>query len=78
MDAAQGDAVVVMDADLQDPPEVVLEMVERWKQGFDIVYAQRLSREGESAFKRWTASGFYRMSGRRLQSRFPATPATSG
>ena len=64
MDAAQGDAVIVMDADLQDPPEVVLEMVERWKEGFDIVYAQRLSREGESAFKRWTASCFYKLLGR--------------
>jgi len=64
MDAAQGDAVVVMDADLQDPPEVVGEMIARWKDGYDIVYARRLSREGESRFKRWTANVFYKVLGR--------------
>jgi dolichol-phosphate mannosyltransferase len=63
MDAATGDAVVVMDADLQDPPEVVLDMVARWKEGYDVVYARRLSREGENAFKRWTAHLFYRLLG---------------
>jgi dolichol-phosphate mannosyltransferase len=63
MDAAAGDAVVVMDADLQDPPEVVLDMVARWKEGYDIVCARRLSRQGESAFKRWTAHLFYRLLG---------------
>lgn len=61
MDAAKGDAVIVMDADLQDPPDVVLEMIERWKNGFDVVYARRTSREGESRFKRWTAHAFYRL-----------------
>jgi len=61
MDAAAGDAVVVMDADLQDPPEVVIDMVERWKEGYDVVYARRLSRQGEGAFKRWTAHLFYRL-----------------
>jgi glycosyltransferase involved in cell wall biosynthesis len=61
MDAASGDAVIVMDADLQDPPEVVLEMIERWKDGYEVVHARRLSREGEGAFKRWTASIFYRL-----------------
>jgi glycosyltransferase involved in cell wall biosynthesis len=61
MDAACGDAVIVMDADLQDPPEVVLDLVAKWKEGFQIVYAQRVSREGESAFKRWTADAFYRL-----------------
>ena len=63
MDAATGDAIVVMDADLQDPPEVVIDMVARWKEGFDVVYARRLSREGENAFKRWTAHLFYRVLG---------------
>lgn len=58
-DLASGDAVVCMDADLQDPPEVVLEMVQKWKQGADVVYAVRRSREGESVFKRWTAKFFY-------------------
>ncbi len=61
MERAEGDAVIVMDADLQDPPEVVLEMVAKWKQGFEIVYAQRLTREGESRFKRATADLFYRL-----------------
>ena len=64
MDAANGQAAIVMDADLQDPPEVVLQMVERWKEGFDVVYARRVSRAGESAFKRWTASAFYRLLGK--------------
>jgi len=64
MDAASGDAIVVMDADLQDPPEVVLEMIERWKEGYEIVQARRLSRDGESAFKKKTASIFYRLLGK--------------
>ena len=64
MDAAQGDAIVVMDADLQDPPEVVEEMIAKWKEGFEVVYARRLSRAGESRFKRATAHLFYRMLGR--------------
>jgi dolichol-phosphate mannosyltransferase len=61
MDAACGDAVIVMDADLQDPPELVHEMIAKWKAGFQIVYAQRRSRDGESAFKRLTANIFYRV-----------------
>jgi polyisoprenyl-phosphate glycosyltransferase len=64
MDAAKGDAVVVMDGDLQDPPEVVLDMIAKWKEGYQIVYGRRLVREGESAFKRWTAGLFYRLLGR--------------
>ena len=64
MDAAQGDAIVVMDADLQDPPEVVEEMIAKWKEGFEVVYARRLSRAGESRFKRATAHLFYRLLGR--------------
>lgn len=61
MDAARGDAVIVMDADLQDPPEVIEQMIARWREGFDVVYARRLSREGESGFKRVTAALFYRL-----------------
>jgi dolichol-phosphate mannosyltransferase len=61
VDYATGAAVVVMDADLQDPPEVVLEMVARWQEGYDVVYARRRSREGESWFKLLTAKWFYRM-----------------
>jgi polyisoprenyl-phosphate glycosyltransferase len=64
MDAAGGDAVIVMDGDLQDPPEVVLEMIAKWKEGYHIVYGRRLGREGEGAFKRWTADLFYRLLGR--------------
>lgn len=64
MDAASGAAIIVMDADLQDPPEVVGEMIARWKEGFDVVQARRLSRDGESGFKRKTAAIFYRLLGR--------------
>ena len=71
MEAAAGDAVVVMDADLQDPPEVVLDMVARWKEGFDVVYARRLSRDGENAFKRATAHLFYRLLGSISDVRIP-------
>ncbi len=60
IDAAAGDAVVVIDGDLQDPPEVILEMVERWKDGYHVVYGKRRSRAGESLFKRVTAAWFYR------------------
>ena len=61
MDLADGDAVIVMDADLQDPPELVLQMIEQWKLGFEIVYAERRSRQDETYFKRWTAGLFYRL-----------------
>lgn len=61
MDAAEGDAVIVMDADLQDPPEVVLDLIAKWKEGYEIVYARRVRREGETWFKRLTASLFYRL-----------------
>jgi dolichol-phosphate mannosyltransferase len=61
MDVAAGDAVIVMDADMQDPPEVVHQMIARWKDGYEVVYGKRLSREGEGPFKRWTASLFYRL-----------------
>lgn len=60
MDYAHGDAVVLMDADLQDPPEVVLEMIERWEAGYHVVYGVRAQRKGESLFKRLTAGLFYR------------------
>ena len=60
LDSAAGDAVIVMDADLQDPPEVVLQMVEQWQGGFDVVSARRERREQESFTKRLTAHVFYR------------------
>jgi dolichol-phosphate mannosyltransferase len=60
-DFAQGDAVIVMDADLQDPPEVVQRMIDHWRQGYEVVYAVRATRHGETKFKLWTASLFYRL-----------------
>ncbi|UXY15707.1 glycosyltransferase family 2 protein [Chitiniphilus purpureus] len=61
IDAARGDAVVLIDADLQDPPEVVHQMVAKWREGYDVVYGTRTERPGESAFKLATARGFYRL-----------------
>ena len=61
MDHALGDAAVVIDADLQDPPEVILELIAKWKEGYEVVYAVRKQRDGESLFKKWTASAFYRL-----------------
>lgn len=58
---AKGDAVVVMDSDLQDPPSVIPNMIEKWQEGFDVVYGKRLIREGESFFKRFSAKAFYRV-----------------
>jgi len=60
-DYARGDAVVIIDADLQDPPEVILEMAKKWQEGYEVIYAIRTEREGESLFKLWTASLFYRL-----------------
>jgi dolichol-phosphate mannosyltransferase len=56
-----GDVVVMLDGDLQDPPELIPDMVDRWRGGADVVYAVRAARKGETAFKRTTASWFYRM-----------------
>jgi dolichol-phosphate mannosyltransferase len=58
---ASGDAVVMMDADLQDPPELIAEMLQKWSEGADVVYAVRTEREGETRFKRGTARLFYRL-----------------
>lgn len=61
MEASTGQAVVVIDADLQDPPEVIPQMIDRWQAGFDVVYGKRISREGETVFKKLTAKLFYRL-----------------
>lgn len=61
MQAARGQAVIIIDADLQDPPEVIPELVERWREGAEVVYAQRAKREGETPFKLLTAAMFYRL-----------------
>lgn len=61
LDYARGDAVVFIDADLQDPPELIAELVAKWREGFDVVYARRAKRPGETAFKLFTAAFFYRL-----------------
>lgn len=58
LEASRGDAVIIMDSDMQDPPRVSLELIDKWEEGYEVVYAQRRSRK-DSAFKRVTASGFY-------------------
>ncbi len=60
-DYARGDAVIIIDGDLQDPPEIILELAEKWKQGYEVVYAVRSEREGESWFKKFSAALFYRI-----------------
>ncbi|WP_238860974.1 MULTISPECIES: glycosyltransferase family 2 protein [unclassified Clostridium] len=61
MDLALGDAIIVIDADLQDPPEVMLKMIEKWKEGYEVVYGKRVKREGETFFKKFTARVYYRL-----------------
>jgi dolichol-phosphate mannosyltransferase len=61
LDHVRGEATIIMDADLQDPPEVIPELVSRWQEGYEVVYAIRSEREGETWFKRVTASLFYRL-----------------
>jgi len=61
MDYASGDAIIIIDADLQDPPELIPQMIDQWRQGYEVVYAKRSERMGETFFKRMTASLFYRI-----------------
>jgi len=61
LDTSKGEAVIIIDADLQDPPEVILDLIKKWKEGYEVVYAVRSKREGESWFKLFTASAFYRV-----------------
>lgn len=71
MEHASGDAVVIIDADLQDPPEVISEFLKRWQEGHDVVYGVRTDRVGETAFKLWTAKAFYRFINRLSDTRIP-------
>jgi len=71
VDHARGDAVVVIDADLQDPPEVVSDMVAKWREGYDVVYAKRSRRDGEGRLKLITASAFYRVLSRLVSIKIP-------
>ena len=61
LDASIGDAVVIIDADLQDPPLLIKDMLKKWKDGYDVVYAKRIEREGETWFKKFTAKYFYKI-----------------
>ena len=72
LEAAKGDVVVPLDADLQDPPTVIKEMLELWEEGYDVVYAVRRQRAGESKTKRFTAYGFYRLMGWLSKTGIPA------
>ena len=72
LDAARGDAVVVIDADLQDPPELIPELLRKWSEGYDVVYAQRESRAGESMLKKVTSYAFYRLIQRMSRVGIPA------
>jgi len=60
MEYAQGEAIIIIDADMQDPPEVLPDMAALWQAGYDVVYGKRKERKGESFFKQWTAKAFYR------------------
>jgi len=71
LDHADADAVIVIDADLQDPPELIPELVMHWRDGYDVVYAKRTSRDGESAAKKLTAFVFYRLMQRMSRVRIP-------
>lgn len=71
LDYARGQAVVIIDADLQDPPEVIVEMMKKWREGYEVVYAIRSKREGESWFKLMTASVFYRIINRITDVKIP-------
>jgi len=61
LDYSRGEAVIIIDADLQDPPEVILDLIAKWKEGYQVVYAVRSKREGETWFKLFTAAAFYRL-----------------
>lgn len=71
LEYAGGDAVVVIDADLQDPPELIVDFVKKWTEGYEIVYGVRTERDGESAFKLWTAKLFYRLISRLSDTKLP-------
>ncbi|MDP4179593.1 MAG: glycosyltransferase family 2 protein [Bacillota bacterium] len=61
MDYTEGEAIIVIDADLQDPPEVIPKMIEKWKEGYEVVYGKRAERKGDTFFKKFTAAVFYRL-----------------
>jgi glycosyltransferase involved in cell wall biosynthesis len=72
LDYASGQGIVIIDADLQDPPELIPNMIDKWKQGFEVVYGKRKQRKGESAFKKTTSAFFYRFLQRMTEINMPA------
>lgn len=74
IDYTSGNAVIPIDADLQDPPELITNLIDKWREGYDVVYATRRSRHGESWLKRFTANNFYRIIGQ--MSHIPIPPNT--
>ena len=72
LEMSKGDAVIAMDADLQDPPEVALQMIEKWKEGYDVVHGRRRKRKGETVFKKATAYVYYRMMRKITKMEMPA------
>ncbi len=72
LEMAKGEAVIAMDADLQDPPEVALQMIEKWKEGYDVVHGRRRKRKGETVFKKATAYVYYRMMRKITKMEMPA------
>jgi glycosyltransferase involved in cell wall biosynthesis len=71
MDYASGDAIIIIDADLQDPPEIIPDMIKKWKEGYEVVYGKRKKRKGEGAFKLITAKIFYRLLGLLVDIKIP-------
>lgn len=78
LDYCTGNCAVIIDADLQDPPELIMELYNKWKQGFEVVYAKRRSREGESFLKKFTAKLFTEHSNELLPLKFPLIQVISG
>ena len=77
LDYSHGDAVIIMDSDLQDPPELILDLIAKWREGYEVVYAVRRKREGESWFKLATAAFFYRLIYRITEVKIPLIPVIS-
>jgi dolichol-phosphate mannosyltransferase len=71
LDYSRGQAVIIIDSDLQDPPEIILDLIDKWREGYEVVYAIRAEREGESWFKLFTASLFYRLISRMTDVNIP-------
>jgi dolichol-phosphate mannosyltransferase len=71
LENASGQGVVIIDADLQDPPELIPEMVRRWREGYHVAYGQRTERQGETGFKLWSAKAFYRLINRLSETEMP-------